>query len=116
MPKKKKYEYSVPLPYYRVATGTTVFEALRGLINGLFGAPRPYTPSVQEIADYYLTPREREIAYLAALGFSDSEIADALAVNFQTVRTHLRSILHKMQVEDPRELREYFSKRTDSAN
>lgn len=86
---------------------------MRTLIHGLFGKKKPYQPTREQVADFYLTPREREIAYLAALGFSVQEIADALAMNFQTVRIHLRHILTKMELDDPRELREYFSRNPD---
>lgn len=85
--------------------------AVRALAQGLFGVKKKYQPTPQEIADYYLTPREREVAYLAALGFSDTEIADALGMTFQTARAHLRNILHKMALDDPRELCEYFLRR-----
>ncbi len=109
--KKKKLEQSAAIFTPRVATSPSLSDTLRALINGLFGAPKPYQPSPQEIADYFLTPREREIAYLAALGFSVQEIADALGMNFQTVRVHLHNILTKMQLDDARALREYFSTR-----
>lgn len=85
---------------------------LRALARGLFGKPEKYRPSPQEIVDYYLTPREREVAYLAALGFSDVEIADALGMTFQTARVHLHSVMTKMQVDDPRELCDYFLERS----
>jgi DNA-binding NarL/FixJ family response regulator len=106
--KKKKFEQSVTLPFNRVGTATTFSDALRALVNGFFGKKKPYYPTQQQIADYYFTPREREIAYLAAVGFSEKEIADALGLNFQTVRVHLSHVLDKMQVESTRELREYF--------
>ncbi len=92
----------------RSAPAAGLTEALRALANGLFGSRKHYPPSPQEIADYYLTPREREVAYLAALGFSDTEIADALGMTFQTARAHLRSVLTKMDLDDPRELCAYF--------
>ncbi len=114
MSRKKKVLNQVassPLP--RAARGDAISGTLRVLINGLFGKENAYQPTQQQIADYYLTPREREIAYLAALGFSIQEIADALGMNFQTVRQHLRHILDKMQLNDPRELREFFSRDAD---
>lgn len=92
----------------RTAPAASWSEALRALANGLFGKQKHSLPSPQEIADYYLTPREREVAYLAALGFGDTEIADALGMTFQTARAHLRSVLTKMELNDPRELCAYF--------
>ncbi len=114
MPRKhKELKLSISSPSARVAPSSTFSESMRTLINGLFGKKKPYQPTREQIADYYLTVREREIAYLAALGFSVQEIADALGMNFQTVRIHLRHILTKMELDDPRELREYFSRNTD---
>ncbi len=111
MPKrKKKLEQSASLSFGRgrVTTGASLYDSLRGLVNGLFGKKAPYLPDIQEIADYHLTPREREVAYLAALGFGNQEIADALGMNFQAVQLHMKRIMGKMQVNNPRELREYF--------
>jgi DNA-binding NarL/FixJ family response regulator len=108
--KKKKLNQSVSMPVPRAAPSDSISSGLRTLINGLFGTKTKYQPTRHQIAEYYLTPREREIAYLAALGFSIQEIADALGMNFQTVRVHLRNILTKMELNDPRELREFFSR------
>ncbi|HZQ08956.1 MAG TPA: LuxR C-terminal-related transcriptional regulator [Anaerolineae bacterium] len=106
--KKKEYEQSAALPFDRVTTSESLSGSLRTLVNGLFGKKKAYQPTTQQIADYYLTPREREVAYLAALGFGEKEIADALGMNFQTVHVHLRNVLNKMDVESVRALREYF--------
>lgn len=115
MPRKKKtYQQSVAFPAKRVGTSDTFAGTLRSLIQGLFNQPKPYQPTQQEIVEYFLTPREKEIAYLAALGFSVYEIADALGMNFQTVRQHVHNILKKLQLDDPRELREYFSSDRES--
>lgn len=108
--KKKDFKLVAPSPFRGVAPATSLSATLRNLINGLFGTKGPYQPTPQQIADYYLTPREREIAYLAALGFSVQEIADALGINFQTVRQHLRSVLTKMQLDEVRELRDFISR------
>lgn len=110
-PKKRK-QLTVRAPQ-DLTSSTSLAESLRALIHGLFDTQKPYHPSQQEIADYYLTPREREIAYLAALGFSIQEIADALGLNFQTARQHLRNVLNKMELNDPRELREFFTRDRD---
>jgi DNA-binding NarL/FixJ family response regulator len=107
----KKYEQSISVPYLEPTQGSKIAQALEGIIGRLFGAPSVAGPTRQEIIDYHLTPREREIAYLAALGFSDKEIADALMMNFQTVRVHLRNILNKLRLDDVRELRKHFSPR-----
>src|SRR5436189_5215237 len=103
--KKKDLKQVAASPFHGGVPAASLSDSLRSLINALFGSKGPYQPTQQQIADYYLTPREREIAYLAALGFSVQEIADALGMNFQTVRQHLRSVLTKMQLDEVRELR-----------
>ncbi|TAH48524.1 MAG: LuxR family transcriptional regulator [Chloroflexota bacterium] len=113
MSRKKKELRISALPLYDHAAPASSFsKTLRTLVNGFFGGQKKtYQPTQQEIADYYLTPREREIAYLAAVGFSIQEIADALGLNFQTARVHLSSVLTKMELDDARALREYFTQR-----
>ncbi len=107
--KTKKYEQSVSAPYFEPRQASQVLPGLQGIIARLFGQAPASGPTPEEIINYHLTAREREIAYLAALGFSDKEIADALAMNFQTVRVHLRNLLNKLQLDDVRELGQYFS-------
>ncbi len=109
--KFKKYEQSTSAPYFEPTSGSQVAKSLRALVDKLFGTTSDVEISRQDIIDYHLTPREREIAYLAALGFTDKEIADALVMNFQTVRVHLRNLLNKLQLKHVSELRDYFSAR-----
>jgi two-component system nitrate/nitrite response regulator NarL len=47
-----------------------------------------------------LTPRERAVLELAAEGLSTREIASRLSVASATVKTHLQSIYHKLDVPD----------------
>lgn len=110
----KKYEQAVSATYLEPTQGSKVALVLEAVVAKLFGASQAAGPTRQEIIDYHFTPREREIAYLAALGFSDKEIADALVMNFQTVRVHLRNILNKLQLDDMQELSKYFSPRDHS--
>ena len=46
-----------------------------------------------------LTPKEREVALLAAHGLRNTEIAQRLAVTENTVRYHLRSVFSKLDVD-----------------
>jgi DNA-binding NarL/FixJ family response regulator len=47
-----------------------------------------------------LTPREREVLRHLALGRSNKDIADALAICEETVKTHVGHVLAKLQVEN----------------
>ncbi len=52
-----------------------------------------------------LTPREAEVLDLLRSGRSNAEIAQALHVSIETVRTHARRIYRKLGVKSRRELR-----------
>src|SRR6478672_11190 len=60
------------------------------------GARPPTLLATPEAAD--LTPREREIALLAAAGSSSREIADRLVVSVRTVDNHLHNAYRKLGV------------------
>jgi DNA-binding NarL/FixJ family response regulator len=51
-----------------------------------------------------LTPREADVLELLQLGRSNAEIAMALSVGIETVRTHARSIYRKLGVRTRRDL------------
>ena len=51
-----------------------------------------------------LTPREADVLDQLQLGRSNSEIAAALSVSVETVRTHARSVFRKLGVKGRREL------------
>lgn len=47
-----------------------------------------------------LSPREREVLGLMAAGHTNTEIAETLVVSLATVKTHVRSILAKLDARD----------------
>ncbi|MCB9629692.1 MAG: helix-turn-helix transcriptional regulator [Sandaracinaceae bacterium] len=51
-----------------------------------------------------LSPRQRQVAELAALGSSAKDIAVALDVGYETVRTHLKNIYRMLGVGSRTEL------------
>ena len=51
-----------------------------------------------------LTAREREIAGLAAVGFSSRAIADRLTLSVRTVDSHLSRVFTKLNVRGRQEL------------
>ncbi|RPI52880.1 MAG: DNA-binding response regulator [Chloroflexi bacterium] len=59
----------------------------------------------QEEALEGLTPREREVFFLASRGLRNSEIAEALFLSEKTIKTHLRNIYNKLNLTSKAELR-----------
>ena len=57
-----------------------------------------------------LTPREREIVLLAALGYSSRYIAERLSISSRTVETHLSHAFAKIGVENRDEMREWVAR------
>jgi two-component system NarL family response regulator len=61
--------------------------------------------SRQEEALDALTPREREVFFLASRGLKNSEIAAELYLSEKTIKTHLRNIYNKLNLASKAELR-----------
>lgn len=56
---------------------------------------KPAAPSVQKVE---LSQRENEILELLSQGFANKEIADRLAISYQTVKVHVKHIYEKLHV------------------
>jgi DNA-binding NarL/FixJ family response regulator len=84
-----------------VASGETPLApaVVRRLITRFLAEPAPGTgrnhPRLTR-----LTERETEVLRLVAAGMSNAEIADRLVVSPATVKTHVGSLLHKLEVRD----------------
>lgn len=52
-----------------------------------------------------LTPRERDVVWLTARGCTNQEIAEALVISSETVKTHVRNALGKFGVRSKADLR-----------
>jgi DNA-binding NarL/FixJ family response regulator len=48
--------------------------------------------------DYHLSPREKEVLEWLVKGYSYKMIAASCTISFDTVRTHIRNIYHKLHV------------------
>jgi two-component system NarL family response regulator len=59
----------------------------------------------QEEALNALTPREREVFFLASTGLKNAEIANELYLSEKTIKTHLRNIYNKLNLTSKAELR-----------
>jgi RNA polymerase sigma factor (sigma-70 family) len=52
-----------------------------------------------------LTPREREVVQLTARGLTNQQIAEALVISSETVKTHVRRALEKLGLQSKVDLR-----------
>ncbi|MEB3210845.1 MAG: response regulator transcription factor [Leptolyngbyaceae bacterium] len=70
-------------------------------IQAAFQSKVPISPTSDDVGyENPLTQREQEILTLIASGKSNPEIAEALYIAQGTVRVHVHSILHKLEVRD----------------
>jgi DNA-binding NarL/FixJ family response regulator len=53
-----------------------------------------------------LTPRQQEIAALACLNYTNRQIAAKLNISPQTVKAHMRNLLHRFDLHSKTELRQ----------
>ena len=73
----------------------------RRLLEGCEGAR---TPALSGLDPDPLTPREREVAMLAAGGLTSTEIAERLVLSTRTVENHLQRAYDKLGVANRSEL------------
>lgn len=67
------------------------------------------TPALQRLRAPMLTPREREIAALAAEGLGNRQIAEQLCVSIRTIENHLQRIYQKLGVANRGHLARFLS-------
>jgi DNA-binding NarL/FixJ family response regulator len=82
-----------------------VLHAIHLASRGLHVLPPAMVNGREAAGPELLTPREAEVLELLQSGRSNAEIAQALHVGVETVRTHARRIYRKLGVRTRRELR-----------
>lgn len=65
----------------------------------------------QQLAEFQLTPREKQVLTLLKQGLRDKHIADKLCISLATCRTHTRHIYEKLQVKGRAELHQFLQTR-----
>jgi two-component system NarL family response regulator len=60
----------------------------------------PGGPTAEAVAHDALSPRELDVARLVATGLSNAEVARALCVSRNTVKTHLGNVMRKLGIRD----------------
>jgi len=97
------------------STGTEVVQAIRAAARGdVYVDPSmaalmvsPFVgrkPGAEARAAMQLTPREREVCGLLALGYTNTEVADSLHISARTVETHRSNIMAKLELGSRAEL------------
>jgi DNA-binding NarL/FixJ family response regulator len=82
-----------------------VLHAIHLASRGLTVLPPATMDGANQVGPDLLTPREADVLELLQGGRSNAEIAQALHVSIETVRTHVRRIYRKLGVKTRRELR-----------
>jgi len=85
--------------------GRDVLNAIHLASRGMHVLPHARSASAgKPLLPDVLTPRETDVLEQLQLGHSNGEIALALSVSIETVRTHARSVFRKLGVKGRREL------------
>lgn len=94
---------------------TVVGHDNQGFIRNVIKISKGYEKGVKSIkkaghalADYGLTVRESDVAKLAAQRFSNKEIAEQLFIAESTVKSNMKVIFNKLQINSRAELKNFF--------
>jgi DNA-binding NarL/FixJ family response regulator len=68
----------------------------RKVLNKMQQIPQHIIP--EEVPDYNLTPREKEVLSCIVEGLAYKMIADKLCISYETVRSHVKKIYEKLHV------------------
>lgn len=94
---------------------TVISHDNQGFIRNVIKISKGYEKGVKSIkkaghalADYGLTVRESDVAKLAAQRFSNKEIAEQLFIAESTVKSNMKVIFNKLQINSRAELKNFF--------
>ena len=98
--------------------GRDIINSIHLASRGMRVLPRP-APGVPEPAEQFnylpepdiLTSREAEVLQLLQDGMTNAEIAHALSIGLETVRTHARNIYRKLGISTRRDLARFSRQR-----
>lgn len=97
--------------YYRLsgrkASALRAASRAQSLLDQCEGA---MTPALADLEPLPITPREREVATMAARGASNREIADRLFLSVRTVHNHLHRVYKKLGVTGRLELSDILNR------
>ncbi|SFW54958.1 response regulator [Chitinophaga sancti] len=89
------------------ADGAELLEAIHTVHNG----GTYFSPGVSQLLDeekkHHITRREREVLYLIAEGNTNPEIAEKLFISADTVNSHRKNLLAKLEVKNTAMLIKY---------
>ena len=91
-----------------------LMDAVRTVVNGQTWLPASLQTQIakglRSTPNVTLTPRERDIMRLVALGLRNAEVARKLFISDETVKTHLTNIFRKLDLRDRVELTLYAAR------
>jgi DNA-binding NarL/FixJ family response regulator len=85
---------------HTIAAGDSLLSpsVTRTVVDHMARHPQPEPSAARRLRG--LTPRERDVMELVAIGLSNTEIATTLVVEESTVKTHVKRILAKLALRD----------------
>lgn len=88
-----------------VQDGAALSAKLTGKVIAEFAKNTNHKPELDDLPA--LTYREKEVLNLVSQGLPDKQIAVQLSISLHTVKSHIRNILAKLQVENRHQAAEY---------
>jgi DNA-binding NarL/FixJ family response regulator len=98
---RKQYDTLGHVQNFRVIGSPGLPDFIQGLLRRVFRRPPPRPNPTPRL----LTRRERQVLELVGRGYTNREIADALGIAPETVKTHVANIRAKLGLSNKAELR-----------